>query len=51
MDELNVAVVIAFLVAAVTVIVHTGALFYWGGRITTKVENLDRRMTKLDGGG
>ncbi len=51
MGEVAPGIVIAFVVAVVTVIVHTGALFYWGGRITTKVEDLDRRVTKLDGGG
>jgi hypothetical protein len=51
MDETNPAIVVAFVVAVVTLMAHTGALFYWGGRITTKVENLDRRMAKLDGGG
>lgn len=50
MGEIHPGLWIAFIVATVTVVAHTGALFYWGGRITTKVENLDRRMTKIDGG-
>jgi len=48
MGEVNPGLVIAFIVAVVTVVAHTGALFYWGGSLTTKVKELDRRVTKIE---
>lgn len=48
MGDVSPGIVVAFIVAVVTVVAHTGALFYWGGSLTTKVKELDRRVTQIE---
>ena len=45
--DLPAAVAIAALI--VSLLVHTGALFYWGGSIKQMLRDHERRLNKLEG--
>lgn len=41
---------IAMAALVVTLVLHTSALFYWGGRVSQMLRDHDRRLTTLEGG-
>jgi hypothetical protein len=40
--------IVAVAVGIATLIVHTGALFYWGGAVRQMLRDHDRRITNLE---
>ncbi|HEY6177380.1 MAG TPA: hypothetical protein VIX73_23145 [Kofleriaceae bacterium] len=40
---------VAAVAAVVTLVVNTGALFYWGGGVRQILREHERRITKLEG--
>jgi hypothetical protein len=39
---------IFFITALVAILVHTGALFYWGGAVKQMLRDHERRLGKLE---
>lgn len=39
---------VALVALVVTLVVHTGALFYWGGGVRQMLKEHERRITRLE---
>ena len=47
---MSIAAAVGLAALVVTLVVHTSALFYWGGRVSQMLRDHDRRLTTLEGG-
>lgn len=46
---LNVSGIVALIALVLTLMVHTGALLFWGGKVTQMMKDHERRIVRLEG--